>query len=269
MKNFFKAVNENSLVNLNAHIIDDLLFCDDVKCIDVFEKYLSQMSLVDKSLLNDDNLGKLEALEAFFGKSELPSFEGKSKMYKKSFLSMLKNLSQKEMLYELNGSERISFSIDADSHMLNVEYTNQKLCDRKDNSLAISNINDLKGISLNGLQDKYEEYKSKDIPLDSQVEFVLRSYLNTIKVSNSYKDSLENWKSNIIVYGKSEYYLFERDFLLLDDAVLNYFDYLMTMRVQTDLGRDDIVARVILDEEARVALLISKQYFKQKVKNKK
>lgn len=267
MKQFFKTVNENSIVYLNTALINDFFYCDDIKSMNTFERYLLQMSSVDKTLLNDRNLGALEALEVYFGKSELSSFEGKSKTYKKYFLNMLKGLCEKEMVSVLNGNEKINIVINKQSQLLDIEYTGEKLCDRKDNSLAISNIKGLSCDSLDEIRNKYEQYKLENISLDSQVEFVLRNYFNYLKASESYIKGLPNWKHDIISFGKSEYSLFEHDFLLLDKVVLDYFDYLMTLRVQADLERDDIKAKVILEADNQIALLILKKHSKQKNKN--
>lgn len=264
MEKLFHKINSNAAFSMYQSLIDECI-SNLRESTNTIYKYYTEIKKIDKSVLVDRNLASSDAL-AFFFEDEKISFVGKSKTYKKCFLRMVERLCNYSLVYGFDCTGKVTVKIDENLDDLDIKYTGEKLCDRRQKWQAIDNIEMLNQIPLNRLQDTFDEYKNNDA-LDSQIEFVLRSYLKDIRVSENYLKDLKNWKHQIVVFGKSDYHLFERDFMLLDKEVLKYFEDLMTKRVQKDLRRDDIKVKCFLDEEKQINLSISKRHFKQKKKN--
>ena len=265
MEELFKKLNDNSTIMMYSTIIDEVIKEDKQNQMKAIQDFFLKMKMVDKNVLNDKNLGVLEALEFFFEDKKI-DFSSKSKRYKKYFLKMLSTVYQHESLYEFNDNHPVLLTIDEETNDINLQYEDKKLCDRKNNSLAIANIHELQNISPDKLMDKYNQYKMGEIPCDLQVLFVLESYLKTIELSTTYLNDVQNWSKQIVVYGNvSSYYV--KQFYDLDKIVLDYFDELMTQRVQADLKRNDVVVHAFIDGDNQFSLLITKQHKKQKNKN--
>ena len=264
MEKIFHKINSNASVAMYQALIDECTL--NVKeSTNAIYKYYTEIKKIDKSVLYDRNLASSDALAFFFDDVKI-SFMNKSKTYKKHFLRTIERLCNYSLVYGFDCTGKVTVKINENLDDLDIRYTGEKLCDRKQKWQAIDNIEMLNEIPLNRLQETFDEYKNNDA-LDNQVEFVLRSYLKDIKVSENYLDDLKKWKYRTVIFGKSTYPLFERDFMLLDKEVLKYFEDLMTKRVQKDLKRDDIKVKLFLDEENQINLIISKRYFRQKKKN--
>ena len=264
MEKIFHKINSNAAVSMYQSLIDECI-SNSCESTNTIYKYYNEMKKIDKGVLFDRNLASADALAFFFDGIDI-SFVDKSKTYKKRFLRMIQRLCNYSLVYGFDCTGKVTVKIDEKLDEVDIKYTGEKLCDRKQNWQAIDNIEMLNETPLSRLQDTFDEYKNNGA-LDNQVEFVLRSYLKDIKVSETYLNDLKNWKYQTIVFGKSDYPLFERDFMLLDKVVLRYFEDLMTKRVQKDLRRDDIKVKCFLDEENQMNLIVSKCYFKQKKKN--
>lgn len=266
METLFKKLNENATVAMYAGLIEDFISEDTKSYIPVIYGYYLDVKNIDKNNLSDKNLAQLEALQFFFKKFDIP-FKEKSNTYKKYFLKLLTKLYQHQLLYGFNDNNRVNISLDLEKNCVEYDFTHEKVCDRKYQDLAIQNINNLKDVELESLDEILTEYEKQPWLLDWQVAFVLKSYLNEIVVSDSYHEELLNWKNQMVVFGKSENQLFEKTYFYLDQIVRDYMDSLFTKRVRADLGRDDVIVHSVLDYDNKVVFVISKQYNKQKKKN--
>lgn len=265
MEKIFKKLNDNSTIMMYSSLIYEVIKEDKQNQINAIYNFYSKMKTVDKSVLNDKNLGLLEALEFFFEDKNI-DFSNKSKRYKKHFLAMLSIVYQHESIYEFNYNRPVLFTIDEETNCINIQYENKNLCERKENALTIANVCELRRTSLDNLMDKYQQYQMGKIPCDKQVLFVLECYLRGIEISKTYLDDIQNWSKQVIVYGNVPPH-FAEQFYNLDEIVVDYFNELMTQRIQSDLKRDDIVAHAFIDGDNQFSLLITKQHKKQKNKN--
>lgn len=268
MEKIFHKINSNSACSMYKSLIDDCIsdMRDGTDTTYAVYKFYKEIKRLDKSVLYDRHVASSDALDFFFEGTRVP-FVGKSKTYKKHFLRMVEKLCKYSLVYGFDCTGKVTIKIDECLDELDIRYTGEKICDRKESWLASYNIENLNEVPFSRLQSTYDEYKNKCFLLDHQVEFVLKSYFRDIKVSENYLNDLKNWKHQTVVFGKSDYPLFERDFMLLDKEVLKYFEDLMTKRVQKDLRKDDIKVKLFLDEENQINLIVSKRYFKQKKKN--
>lgn len=267
LEDLFNKLNDNSIVRMETFLIEDLIATDKQNHMDTIYHYLLAIKeKIDRNNLNNANLAKLNALELLFENSNI-SFKGKTNGYKRIFLKMLQLVLQHQELYVKNNNCRVTASIDPTFDRVRLHYTMDKICERKDQSLAIRNIQDFKNTPLNELQNKLGDYLAIPLFIDPQVAFVLKNYLQGIEVSETYAQDIKNWKHGFVVYGTIPEVEVEQ-FYALDHSVLDYFNYLMTQRVQQDLDRDDIAVQYIyVDEENKVSLMITKQYAKQKTQN--
>ena len=102
----FHRVNNNTIVSMYTGIIDNLLYNNEKSHLSSIKKMVNDMRNVDKSVLNDKNLGRLEGLQFLFNKCDITenivNDEFTTVTYKKNFLDMINRVYKHKLYHEKN-----------------------------------------------------------------------------------------------------------------------------------------------------------------------